>query len=131
MKNRIYFLFLFIFVFAQLTAQTKQQKAGVKPNIILIYTDDLGYGDVGAYGTSAIPTPNIDRLAKNGVRFTNAHATSATCSPTRFSLLTGKYAWRKEGTGIAPGDAKGADWNGKITPGPLEIGFNYSFLILM
>ncbi len=112
MKNRIYFLFLFIFVFAQLTAQTKQQKAGVKPNIILIYTDDLGYGDVGAYGTSAIPTPNIDRLAKNGVRFTNAHATSATCSPTRFSLLTGKYAWRKEGTGIAPGNAKGADWTG-------------------
>jgi arylsulfatase A-like enzyme len=130
----------------------------------LIYSDDLGYGDVGAYGTSAIPTPNIDRLAKNGVRFTNAHATSATCTPSRFSLLTGKYAWRKEGTGIAPGDAslliplqtttlpamlqkggyntavigkwhlglgdaKGADWNGKIVPGPLEIGFNYSFLI--
>ena len=166
MKNRIYllFLFIFVFVFAQVTAQIKQQNAGVKPNIILIYSDDLGYGDVGAYGTSAIPTPNIDRLAKNGVRFTNAHATSATCTPSRFSLLTGKYAWRKEGTGIAPGDAslliplqtttlpamlqkggyntavigkwhlglgdaKGADWNGKIVPGPLEIGFNYSFLI--
>lgn len=144
-----------------LHAQTAKAK---KPNIILIYTDDLGYGDVGAYGTSAIPTPNIDHLAKNGVRFTNAHATSATCTPSRFSLLTGKYAWRKEGTGIAPGDAsllipvqtttlpgmlqkagyhtavigkwhlglgdaKGADWNGKIAPGPLEIGFNYSFLI--
>lgn len=166
MKNRIYllFLFIFVFVFAQVTAQIKQQNGGVKPNIILIYSDDLGYGDVGAYGTSAIPTPNIDRLAKNGVRFTNAHATSATCTPSRFSLLTGKYAWRKEGTGIAPGDAslliplqtttlpamlqkggyntavigkwhlglgdaKGADWNGKIVPGPLEIGFNYSFLI--
>jgi arylsulfatase A-like enzyme len=135
-----------------------------KPNIILIYVDDLGYGDVSAYGTSAIKTPNIDRLAKNGVKFTNAHATSATCTPSRFSLLTGKYAWRKEGTGIAPGDATllippttttlpailqkagyhtgvigkwhlglgngaGADWNGKITPGPLEIGFNYSFII--
>lgn len=135
-----------------------------KPNIVLIYTDDLGYGDVGSYGTSAIPTPNIDRLAKKGVRFTNAHATSATCTPSRFSLLTGKYAWRKEGTGIAPGDASliipvatktlpgtlqqagyhtavigkwhlglgdanGVDWNGKVAPGPLEIGFNYSFLI--
>ncbi|HLP36025.1 arylsulfatase [Lacibacter sp.] len=83
-------------------SQTSKNK---KPNIILIYTDDLGFGDVSSYGTSAIPTPNIDRLAKNGVRFTNAHATSATCTPSRFSLLTGKYAWRKEGTGIAPGDA--------------------------
>lgn len=83
-------------------SQTSKNK---KPNIILIYTDDLGYGDVSSYGTSAIQTPNIDRLAKNGVRFTNAHATSATCTPSRFSLLTGKYAWRKEGTGIAPGDA--------------------------
>lgn len=135
-----------------------------KPNIVLIYTDDLGYGDVSCYGTSAVATTNIDRLAKNGVRFTNVHATSATCTPSRFSLLTGKYAWRKQGTGIAAGDASliipvnvttlpgmlqkggyntavigkwhlglgdstGADWNGKITPGPLEIGFNYSFLI--
>jgi arylsulfatase A-like enzyme len=141
-----------------------QKNKATQPNIVLIYTDDLGFGDVSSYGTSAIPTPNIDRLAKNGVRFTNAHATSATCTPSRFSLLTGKYAWRKAGTGIAPGDAsllipvttttlpgmlqkagyntavigkwhlglgdaKGPDWNAKITPGPLEIGFNYSFLI--
>jgi arylsulfatase A-like enzyme len=76
-----------------------------KPNVVLIYTDDLGYGDVSCYGSSAITTPNIDQLAANGVRFTNAHATSATCTPSRFSLLTGKYAWRKAGTGIAPGDA--------------------------
>ncbi len=157
--NLILFALLVLGANSSMNAQSNK-----KPNIILIYTDDLGYGDVSAYGTSAISTPNIDRLAKNGVRFTNAHATSATCTPSRFSLLTGKYAWRKEGTGIAPGDAtllipistvtlpgmlqkagyntavigkwhlglgdeKGADWNSKIAPGPLEIGFNYSFLI--
>src|SRR5690606_21562055 len=77
----------------------------VKPNIIIIYADDLGYGDISANGTKKISTPNIDRLAAGGLRFTNAHATSATCTPSRFSLLTGKYAWRKTGTGIAPGDA--------------------------
>ena len=93
------------FVLSVGTAVSCQTTTNKKPNIILIYTDDLGYGDVSSYGTSAIQTPNIDRLAKNGVRFTNAHATSATCTPSRFSLLTGKYAWRKEGTGIAPGDA--------------------------
>jgi len=135
-----------------------------KPNIILIYTDDLGFGDISVNGSSAIQTPNIDKLARQGARFTNAHATSATCTPSRFSLLTGQYAWRKKGTGIAPGNASlliptstitlpamlkqagyhngvigkwhlglggadGPDWNGKITPGPLEIGFDYSFLI--
>ena len=93
------------FVLSVGTAVSCQTTTNKKPNIILIYTDDLGYGDVSSYGTSAIQTQNIDRLAKNGVRFTNAHATSATCTPSRFSLLTGKYAWRKEGTGIAPGDA--------------------------
>jgi arylsulfatase A-like enzyme len=74
------------------------------PNILLIYTDDVGYGDIGCYGSS-VATPNIDRLAKDGIRFTRAHATSATCTPSRFSLLTGTYAWRKRGTGIAPGNA--------------------------
>ena len=74
------------------------------PNILLIYTDDVGYGDIGCYGSS-VATPNIDKLAKDGIRFTRAHATSATCTPSRFSLLTGSYAWRKRGTGIAPGNA--------------------------
>ena len=76
-----------------------------KPNIILIYTDDLGYGDISANGATKIKTPNIDKIARGGLRFTKAYATSATCTPSRFSLLTGKYAWRKEGTNIAPGDA--------------------------
>ena len=76
-----------------------------KPNIILIYTDDLGYGDLSCYGAQKISTPNIDLLANQGLRFNNAHATSATCTPSRYSLLTGEYAWRYKGTGIAPGDA--------------------------
>lgn len=76
-----------------------------RPNIVFIYADDLGYGDVSSYGATKIQTPNIDRLANEGTRFTNAHSTSATCTPSRFSLLTGEYAWRQKGTGIAPGNA--------------------------
>ena len=76
-----------------------------KPNVVLIYVDDLGYGDLSCYGATKISTPNIDKLAKQGIRFTNAHATSATCTPSRFALMTGIYPWRKAGTGILPGDA--------------------------
>ncbi len=134
------------------------------PNIVIIYADDLGYGDISCYGATSISTPNIDRIAKDGLRFTNAHSTSATSTPSRYSMLTGEYAWRKKGTGIATGDAAaiiapgrttiatvmknagyttgvvgkwhlglgpegGADWNGDITHGPLDIGFDYNFLI--
>lgn len=76
-----------------------------KPNIILIYTDDVGFGDISANGGREIPTPNIDRLAAGGARFTNAHATSATCTPSRYALMTGEYPWRRPGTGIARGNA--------------------------
>jgi len=76
-----------------------------QPNIIVILADDLGYGDVGCYGATAVKTPNIDRLAREGMRFTSGYATSATCTPSRYSLLTGEYAFRKSGTGILPGDA--------------------------
>ena len=76
-----------------------------RPNIVLIIADDLGIGDPGCYGATKIPTPNIDQLAREGLRFTDAHATSATCTPSRYSLLTGRYPWRKPGTGILPGDA--------------------------
>jgi len=75
------------------------------PNVIIIYADDLGYGDISCYGATKIHTPHIDRLAQQGLKFTNAYATSSTCTPSRYSLLTGQYAWRKEGTGIAAGDA--------------------------
>lgn len=144
----------------QCTAGEKTEK----PNIILIYADDLGYGDVSCYGATAPSTPNIDRIAAEGLRFTNAYCTSATSTPSRYSLLTGEYAWRKKGTSILPGDASaiiepgrttmasvlkkagyktgvvgkwhlglgpagGPDWNGEITGSPLDIGFDYCFLI--
>lgn len=76
-----------------------------RPNIVLIYTDDLGYGDLACYGATALKTPNIDRLAKEGLRFIDGHAPAATCTPSRYALLTGEYAWRKQGTGILPGNA--------------------------
>ncbi|QDS91091.1 Arylsulfatase [Rosistilla ulvae] len=138
--------------------------ADARPNIVVIYADDLGYGDVSCYGATAVATPHIDRIAAEGIRFTDGHAPAATCTPSRYAMLTGQYAWRLKGTGIARGDApaiikpgrvtlssmlqdsgyktgvvgkwhlglgpdEGADWNGKIAPGPLEIGFDYCFLI--
>jgi arylsulfatase A-like enzyme len=75
------------------------------PNVVFILADDVGYGDLGCYGATRVKTPNLDRLAKEGRRFTDAHAPSATCTPSRYALLTGQYAWRKQGTGILPGDA--------------------------
>src|SRR3954470_3014426 len=76
------------------------------PNLVIILADDLGYGDVSCYGASRIRTPNIDRLAAQGLRFTDAHSTSATCTPARYAILTGQYPWRKKGTGVLPGDAR-------------------------
>ncbi|MCB4807877.1 arylsulfatase [Tamlana sp. 62-3] len=76
-----------------------------KPNIIIINLDDLGYGDLSCYGATEIKTPNIDKLANNGLLFTNGYATSATCSPSRFSLLTGVYPWRNKRAKILAGDA--------------------------
>lgn len=135
-----------------------------RPNIVLIYADDLGYGDVGCYGATAVKTSNIDKLAETGLRFTSGYCTSATCTPSRYSLLTGEYAFRKKGTDVLPGDAdliiepgratlpsllrqagyatavvgkwhlglganKKLDWNGEIKPGPLDVGFDYSFIM--
>jgi len=133
------------------------------PNIVLIYLDDLGYGDVGAYGSTELKTPNIDKLAYGGITFTNGYASSATCSPSRYALLTGMYPWRNERAKILSGTApllidpeqmtlpkmlKGKgyhtgivgkwhlglgdgnmDWNKRISPGPNEVGFDYSYIM--
>lgn len=74
--------------------------------IVLIYADDLGYGDIGCNGATTIPTPAIDTLAKHGIRFTDAYSTSAVCTPSRYALLTGEYPWRRNDTNILQGDAK-------------------------
>ncbi len=139
------------------------EKVQELPNIIVIYTDDQGYGDYGAYGATELRTPNLDKLAYGGVRFTAGYATSATCTPSRYALLTGEYPWRNESAKILPGSApliidtakltlpkmlksKGyntgivgkwhlglghgdVDWNKKVTPGPNEVGFDYSFIM--
>lgn len=75
------------------------------PNVIFIYADDLGYGDLSCYGARNVETPNVDRLAESGIRFTNAHAAAATSTPSRYAMLTGQYAWRVPGTGVAAGNA--------------------------
>lgn len=132
------------------------------PNIVIFYVDDLGYGDIGCYGAVGVETPHVDSLAQQGIRFTDAYSTAATCTPSRYSLLTGQYAFRSNAA-ILPGDAPllirpgtptiasmlkqagyktgvvgkwhlglgdgDVDWNGDVKPGPLEIGFDYSFLL--
>ena len=134
------------------------------PNVVVIYGDDVGYGDLGAYGAELSPTPHLDRLASQGLRFTDGHCSAATCTPSRFSLLTGIHGFR-HGVRVLPpnapmkiqpdmytlpqmfkeagyetavigkwhlglGDGKTpVDWNGDVKPGPLEVGFDYSFLL--
>ena len=135
------------------------------PNIVLILADDLGYGDVGCYGATKVRTPNIDKLAEEGRRFTDAHSASAVCTPSRYALLTGQYPLHASGgkgvwgpcgpesellidtdkstiasilknkgydtscfgkwhLGFGKGDL---DWNARLRPGPLDVGFDYYF----
>lgn len=88
--------------FATFSLFAPLSEAVEKPNVIVIMADDLGYGDVSCYGAMAIRTPNIDQLAAEGIRFTSGYCSASTCTPTRYSLLTGTYAFRQPGTGIAP-----------------------------
>lgn len=76
-----------------LTGASRARCAG-RPNIVVILADDLGYGDLSYYGATKVRTPNIDKLAEQGLRFTDAHSPASVCTPTRYNLLTGRYAWR-------------------------------------
>ena len=84
---------------------TPKQIANSKPNIVVIYADDLGYGDVSSYGSTELMTPNIDRIANEGIKFTNGYATSPTCTPSRFSMLSGIYPFRSPKAHVLPGNA--------------------------
>jgi len=163
-----------------MAAETKQQP----PNIVYVLADDLGYGDLGCYGATQIKTPNIDRLAEQGLLFTDAHTECSTCSPTRYGLLTGRYCFRswlkysalstsapllieedrttvasllksagyatsivgkwhlgfgreerfEDNRGNTPPNywetrGSGPNWNGELKPGPLEVGFDYAYVI--
>jgi arylsulfatase A-like enzyme len=90
--NRVHYAALFALSSFILPLQTVL--AGDKPNIIVILADDVGYGDLGCYGASKVQTPHADRLARQGMRFTDGYAPSAVCTPTRYALMTGQYAWR-------------------------------------
>ena len=76
-----------------------------RPNVILLVADDLGYGDLECYGAKNVETPNVNRLADRGIKCSNCHATAATSTPSRYSLLTGEYAWRRKDTDVAAGNA--------------------------
>ena len=68
--------------------------AAAAPNVVYVLADDVGYGDLGCYGATKVPTPNLDKFAAQGMRFTDAHSPAAVCTPTRYSLLTGQYSFR-------------------------------------
>ncbi|MCB2089952.1 MAG: arylsulfatase [Alphaproteobacteria bacterium] len=142
--------------------RSDQTQTNNRPNILLFYVDDLGYGDIGINGAKGVNTPNIDALARAGLNFSDAHSTAATCTPSRYALLTGEHGFRIK-SDILEGDApaliaadrptlpkmlkkagyrsaiigkwhlglgKGnIDWNKEISPGPIEAGFDYSFII--
>ena len=100
-----YIVLSFLAFTISLKSNSQTNDKRVKPNIVFIYLDDLGYGDLSCYGATEIKTPNIDALANGGVRFTNGYATSATCTPSRYGLLTGVYPWRNKDAKILPGSA--------------------------
>lgn len=102
MRRRCFPLFRFLLSVGVSLFFATERAAAEKPNVIVIMADDLGYGDVSCYGATALQTPHIDRLAAEGLRFTSGYCSASTCTPTRYSLLTGTYAFRGERTGIAP-----------------------------
>ncbi|QZT37347.1 arylsulfatase [Halosquirtibacter xylanolyticus] len=109
MKNKlgtIAFSTAALLSFGACQSQKKSKNEEVKkPNVVVICLDDLGYGDVSAYGGKVLKTPNIDKLANEGALFTDGYATSATCTPSRYGMLTGRYPWRNKDAKILPGTA--------------------------
>tara|TARA_B100000941_G_scaffold153767_1_gene109023 strand:+ start:417 stop:1955 length:1539 start_codon:yes stop_codon:yes gene_type:complete len=160
LKLKLIPLLLFLKLFF-ISCNTKETPT--KPNIIIVYMDDLGYGDVSYNGASKLKTPNMDDMAMSGMRFNNGYATSATCTPSRYALLTGVYPWREKRAKILTGTAPliiGTDqmtlpkmlkqegyqtaiigkwhlglgngnvnWNKLVTPGPNQVGFDYSYIL--
>src|SRR5579863_5296016 len=97
------------------------------PNVVVILADDMGYGDLGCYGATQITTPHLDRLACEGMRFTDAHSPSAVCTPTRYGLLTGRYCWRTRLTkGVLVGDSPSLIEGGRLTVAGLLRGKGYA-----
>ena len=153
---------LLLSLFLVFVSCDKKEEA-VQPNIIIVYMDDLGYGDVSYNGAQKLQTPNMDAMALAGMRFNKGYATSATCTPSRYGLLTGVYPWREKRAKILPGTApliigtdqmtipkmlkqKGyhtaiigkwhlglgagnVNWNELVSPGPNQVGFDYSYIL--
>lgn len=105
------FIFLFIFVFCSCQSEQKHNQESSKPNIIFILADDLGYGDLGCYGQELIETPNIDRLAEEGIKFTQHYSGAPVCAPARCVLLTGKHSGHAYIRGNDEWDSRGAVWD--------------------
>ena len=154
---------LLLFLFSIAYNSCNQLETGTKPNIIIVYMDDLGYGDVSYNGATKLQTPNMDAMAMAGMRFNNGYATSATCTPSRYAMLTGVYPWREKRAKILPGTAPliigaqqmtipkmlkqqgyqtaiigkwhlglgngNVNWNELVSPGPNQVGFDYSYIL--
>ena len=152
-----------LLLFSLAYTSCNQLETGTKPNIIIVYMDDLGYGDVSYNGAKKLQTPNMDAMAMAGMRFNNGYATSATCTPSRYALLTGVYPWREKRAKILPGTAPliigaqqmtipkmlkqqgyqtaiigkwhlglgngNVNWNELVSPGPNQVGFDYSYIL--
>ncbi len=101
-----------------------------RPNVVVIMADDLGYGDVSCYGATEIDTPHIDALAASGCRFTNGYCSASTCTPTRYSFLTGTYAFRGERTGIAPPNSPAIIQPGTVTVASLLNDAGYATAVI-
>ena len=163
LRHLFFFLCIVLFFYGCKSEEDSSTEAPQKPNIVIIYMDDLGYGDMSAYEAGLLETPNMDMLANGGVKFTSGYASSATCSPSRYALLTGTYPWRNKDAKILAGTAPllisttemtipkmlknqgyttgvvgkwhmglgdgSVNWNEKVSPGPNEVGFDYSYIM--